>query len=310
MKDLVYAAKLIKNGNLVIFPTETVYGIGADATNYSACQKIYLFKERPLINPLIVHVNSIEHANTIGILNSEAKIIVEKLWPGPLTIVVPYANNYPIASNVTAGLNTIALRYPIHDVAQNLIKFAGVPIAAPSANVSGYISSTTSVQAKEFAQNKIYVIDNGDTTYGIESTILDFSGRELKILRYGFIAPSLIESILNKKVCFESSLHPKAPGMLSKHYSPKLKLRLNAEFLLSDELGLNFGDSNLQGEYSLNLSKNANLAEAAYNLYRMLYLLDIYGKKNNDYTGIAVATISNKGIGLAINDRLNRAAYK
>ncbi|WP_341788534.1 MULTISPECIES: L-threonylcarbamoyladenylate synthase [unclassified Rickettsia] len=306
------AVQFITSGKVVVFPTETVYGIGADATNQEACLKIFQFKNRPAINPLIVHVSSIEQAKEIGEFNYIAGKIAEKFWSGPLSIVVPLKENANIATAVTAGLKTIAIRIPSHPLALELIKQSGKSIAAPSANPSNYISPTRLDHVtKHFNDNEeIFILTDKhyQSKYGLESTIVDTTTDILTILREGFITAEVLEAALDIKIGKASkNINIKAPGMLEKHYSPIVPIRLNATNLNDKEIGLNFDDSNLKGEYSLNLSSKGDLTEAAANLYAYLRLLDDYAAAHNiEY--IAVAPIPSINIGVAINDRLKRAA--
>ena len=312
MHELIKAANIIKQGGIVAFPTETVYGLGADATNEQAVQKIFQIKNRPQINPLIVHVTNITQAESIAHFNDDAYTL-SQFWPGPLTIIAPLKLGHHIANSVLAGLPTIAIRVPAHDLARQLISLANCPIAAPSANPSGYISATNAGHvATDFADTEVFIIDDNNTLaiLGLESTIIDTTTATPTILRYGFITPEAIELALGKKI---TNLLPlqhliKAPGMLDKHYAPKTRLRLNADSMTTNEIGLNFGNSNLDGFYTINLSKTGNMMEAAANLYNFLRILDNYSL-NNSITQIAVATIPNHGIGFAINDRLKRAAF-
>lgn len=307
------AVQFIKSGKVVVFPTETVYGIGADATNNEACLKIFQFKNRPAINPLIVHVFSIEQAKEIGKFNDLATKIAEKFWPGPLSIVVPLKENANIAPSVMAGLNTIAIRMPSYPVALELIRQSGVPIAAPSANPSNYISPTNAEHVtKHFSENlEIFILapEIYQSEYGLESTIIDTTTINPTILREGFITAEILEEVLEVKVlkASETSDAVKAPGMLTKHYSPNTPIRLNATNLEDKEIGLNFGNSNLTGRFALNLSLKGDLIEAAANLYAYLRILDDYAAAH-DVRGIAVSPIPQVNIGAAINDRLKRAA--
>lgn len=301
------AAAIIKNGGVVAFPTETVYGIGADATNQSACLDIYKLKGRPSNNPLIVHVNSLEQVKLYTKFNENAQKL-SSFWPGPLTMVLKKVRNSGLAECVTAGLNTVAIRIPAHIIAKDLIELTKCPIAAPSANKSGRLSPTNYDHVYDDFKDRIAIIkDKNPSTYGLESTIIDLSAANPVILRFGFITPEMIEEALGKKVQIASKLSKvKAPGMLLKHYAPRTKLRLNASTLLKNEIGLNFAESSLVSAASLNLSINGNLAEAAANLFNYLHQLDKYAVKHKIRT-IAVAPIPNKSIGLAINDRLSRA---
>lgn len=305
------AVKFINSGKLVAFPTETVYGLGADATNEEACLKIFQFKNRPNINPLIVHVANIKQANEIGNFNQYARKIAEKFWPGPISLVVPLKASVRIAPSVTAGLQTIALRIPSYHLALELIRKSCVPIAAPSANPSNYISPTNVMHVQEHFSNNaeifILALEEYQSRYGLESTIIDTTAAVPTILREGFITADILQEFLGvevQKAVFSNII--KAPGMLAKHYSPKVPIRLNALNLEVDEISLNFGNSNLGGEFSLNLSSNSDLIEAAANLYAHLRMLDAYAV--NHHKRIAVAPISEINIGAAINDRLKRAA--
>lgn len=308
MKDLeiiAKAAQIIKLGGLVSFPTETVYGLGANAFSQEACLKIYEAKGRPSNNPLIVHVATLEQAEELAIFNEEAYLL-NSLWPGPLTMVLPKKNNSKLAPCVTAGLDTVAIRIPAHKVAKDLILQSGCPIAAPSANKSGYLSATSHEHVRNGFQNKeIFIIESKTTSlYGLESTIIDLSTNIPTILRFGFITPQVIEQIIGKEVAIATKFSAiKAPGMMHLHYAPTTPLRINAQFLEDGEIGLNFGDSKLDSKDSLNLSPSSNLSEAAANLFAYLHILDIYAQ-NNSIKKIAVAPVPNKSIGLAINDRL------
>ena len=307
MTNIKEAAHIIKNGGLVAFPTETVYGLGADATDQDACLQIYKAKGRPNHNPLIVHVSSIEEVEQFAKLNDRAYKLAE-FWPGPLTMVLHKTTGSQIADCVTAGLDTIAIRVPAHNIAMDLINQSGRPIAAPSANKSGGLSPTSYDHVYgDFADN-IMIIDSTErATYGLESTIIDLSSDIPTILRFGFITPEMIENSLGEKVAIASKLSKiKAPGMLLKHYAPRTKLRLNADAIRNNEVGLNFAQSNLNSKGSLNLSSEGDLAEAASNLFDYLHKLDKYAIENG-LDVIAVAPIPNNAIGLAINDRLSRA---
>jgi L-threonylcarbamoyladenylate synthase len=304
------AAGMVRNGKVVAFPTETVYGLGADATNEEAVKQIYFLKGRPSINPLILHVADLKSALKLAEFNKTAIKLAEYFWPGPLTIVSKLSSNTNIARQALAELDTIAIRVPSHKLALELLREAAVPIAAPSANPSGYISATRHEHvAEHFAKSDILVLeDPEECRYGIESTIIDTTTEIPTILRYGFITKETIEIVLNEPVQVGSSLmQVKAPGMLEKHYSPKTKLRLNATSLKDGEVGLNFGNSQLIGKGCLNLSSKGDVIEAASNLYDMLKQLDDYSKTHN-LDRIAVAEVLKTGVGLAINDRLQRAA--
>lgn len=296
MTNIKEAASLLLAGNLVAFPTETVYGLGADATSDVACAKIYQTKGRPSNNPLIVHVASIEAAHKIAIFNEAAEVLATKFWPGPLTLVLPLRADAGISKTVTAGLDTIALRIPSHKTALELIHATGKPIAAPSANPSGYVSPTSADHVRKNFSD-LYILEGSNSEYGLESTIIDLTAKPT-ILRYGFITPESLFEALGQEVVYTHGYdYLKAPGMMAKHYSPRARVRLNAAGLEHDEMGLGFG----MVDFDMNLSKQGSLIEAASNLFDMLQALDGRTK------AIAVAPIPDKGIGLAINDRLSRA---
>ncbi len=294
--SIAEAARLLISGDLVAFPTETVYGLGADAASDAACRKIYQLKGRPSNNPLIVHVANLEAAREIAVFNKAAELLATKFWPGPLTLVLQLHPHTKIAKTVTAGLDTIAIRIPAHEIALELIRATGKSIAAPSANPSGYVSPTSALHVRKHFPN-LYVLEGSNSEYGLESTIIDLTDKPT-ILRYGFITPEVLSEALGYEVAYNHSYEQiKAPGMLAKHYSPSAKVRLNVVSLEEGEVGIGFGDV----DFDLNLSKVGSLAEAAANLYDMLRVADSRAKH------IAIAKIPDEGIGLAINDRLSRA---
>jgi L-threonylcarbamoyladenylate synthase len=310
-KSIEFAAKAIAEGQIVAFPTETVYGLGCNALNDEACKKIFTLKGRPNFNPLIVHVNNLHEALKCADFGKDAIILAEKFWPGPLTIVAPVKHNSNIASSVLAGLNTIALRVPSSRTALDLIRLSGKPIAAPSANKSGQISSTqiNHVQ-KYFANDDIIILDDGSvkSEVGLESTIIDVMN--LEILRDGFIDIETLSNILNKKITrSKSPAQIKAPGMMEKHYAPKTNLIINSNHANDEDICLNFGNSNLNGVFNINLSKNGDLIEASHNFYSMLHILDEYAIEHN-IKNIIAAHIPAINIGIAINDKLIRASTK
>ena len=304
MISLKEAGEKLKSGEVVAFPTETVYGLGADATNEVACKKIYELKGRPPNNPLIVHIADKKDAYKYGEINAMAEKIIKNFWPGPISIVVRLGENSGICTIATAGLDTVALRMPDHPIALELIALSGRPIDAPSANISNYISPTEAKHVMESFGGKVAIIEGDKSAFGLESTIVDLSGAKPVILRYGFITPEAIAKVLGCEVRMRDKGRIIAPGMMQKHYSPKTPLRLNASKALNSEIGLGFGKSDIG---DLNLSHSGNLAEAAGNLYSMLRLLDAKALRQR-FEGIAISPIPNEGIGLAINDRLRRGA--
>jgi L-threonylcarbamoyladenylate synthase len=296
--DIERFAALLRAGELVAFPTETVYGLGADATNSNAVLKIYETKGRPRFNPLIVHVAELAMAWHLV----EISPLAEKLaafWPGPLTLVLPKRAAAGIPDLVTAGLDTVGIRIPAHPLALALIHAAGVPLAAPSANPSGRLSPTTAQQVVDGFKGRVPVLDGGPCIAGVESTILAVAGDTVTQLRPGAMSREEIEHLLGHPVAVaEPDAAIASPGMMASHYAPSAALRLNAAAPEPGEAYLAFGP--LAG--TLNLSPSGNLHEAARNLFSMLHTLDATAPR------IAVAPIPHRGLGEAINDRLNRAA--
>lgn len=305
-KKIDKAVRFLKKGETVVFPTETVYGLGADAENSRAIMKIYQRKKRPNFNPLICHFKNFESMKKHVLTTKEAKILSKKLWPGPLTIILKKKKNSSISNLVSKNLSTLACRVPSNIIAQKILKkFNGI-IAAPSANVSSKLSPTTKNHVIKNFGKKVYIIDGGITNYGIESTVVDLSKKKPRILRPGAIPNEVIKKILpntiEKNKSFKNII---SPGQLKKHYSPDIPIRLNIKRVKKNEALLNFGKNNLKSNMmQLNLSKKSNLKEAAKNLFKYLHKLD---KKK--FSGIAVAPIKNKGLGVAINDRLKRASF-
>jgi L-threonylcarbamoyladenylate synthase len=312
MNNISNGVSYIKHGCIVAFPTETVYGLGADATNDNACRRIFDLKGRQAINPLIVHIATLMSARLIGKFNDDAEKLAAAFWPGPLTIILPMNIKSNIAKSVSAGLKTIALRLPFHHIAHEFLALCECPIAAPSANPSGYISATTFEHVfGHFSQMRdVLILKNNQPTYGIESTIVDCSDKIITILRHGFITKHSIERVLGRTIQHNDDISQiKAPGMMAKHYAPITKVRLNATYLLDNEIGMNFGRNILTGTYCVNLNEDGNIIYAAANLYKMLRDLDNYAINHNN-VGIAIAPIPELGIGVAINDRLKRAACR
>jgi L-threonylcarbamoyladenylate synthase len=286
------AARLIAEGQPVAMPTETVYGLAADATNAEAVARIYEAKGRPSFNPLIVHVSDIAAAEEIGVFSKEAGQLAAQHWPGPLTLVVPLKPDAPVASLVTAGLSTIALRVPAHAAMQALLRATGKPLAAPSANASGSISPTRAEHVMKSLGGRIpLIVDAGRTERGLESTIVAATGGQLRLLRRGPLDIADVVEGEPGKV--------EAPGQLASHYAPSKPMRLDTTETEVDEFLIGFGD--MEGD--ANLSPSADLVEAAARLFDLLHLADASGKRR-----IAVAPVPDEGLGAAINDRLRRAA--
>jgi L-threonylcarbamoyladenylate synthase len=297
------AASLLEKGDLVVFPTETVYGLGGDARSDSAVAHIFAAKNRPTFNPLIVHTLNLESAAEFGFFNKTASALAQYFWPGPLTLVVPRKKEANLSLLAVAGLDTVALRVPSHPIAQALLKAFDNPIVAPSANKSGYLSPTEAWHVQNSLGREVpFIIDGGQTYRGLESTILQVMDEEVILLRHGALSQEDIEVFLGKKLSIKSSEEINAPGQLTSHYSPRLSLRLNVVDPRPGEAFIAFGQTDHLA--ILNLSEDANLREAAANLFSFLHNLDY----PDLYTGIAVAPIPKVGIGAAINDRLERAA--
>jgi L-threonylcarbamoyladenylate synthase len=300
------AARALAQGEIVAFPTETVYGLGANALDGNAVAKIFAAKERPRFNPLIVHVQGREEAEVYAIVDATARKLAQAFWPGALSLVLEKRAGCGIADLVTAGLGTIALRVPAHRVARALIAAAKLPIAAPSANRSGRVSPTTAAHvAAELGNIPAFILDGGPCQLGIESTVLSLVGDEPVLLRFGATPREEIERVLGQRVALAMPDAPIAsPGQLTTHYAPDTRLRLGATSVGSDEALLAFGKDVLKGAgVTINLSETADLSEAAAKLFGALRALDQAGA-----SAIAVMPIPNRGLGEAINDRLRRAA--
>jgi L-threonylcarbamoyladenylate synthase len=307
---LAQAAAVLLRGGLVAFPTETVYGLGADATDAEAVARIYAAKERPSFNPLIAHVDSFRTARNQGLFDETATRLAEAFWPGPLTLVVPVAPTCTISDLARAGLDSIGLRVPAHPLAHALLERTGRPVAAPSANRSGRVSPTDADHVLGDLDGRIdAVLDGGASQVGVESTIVSCLGGTPRLLRPGGVAREAIEALIGAKLetASETGSNPLAPGMLASHYAPRAQVRLDATRVQSGEAVLLFGAASLPGaataRLTLNLSNNGDLVEAAAHLFSYLRQLDASGAAT-----IAVSPIPETGLGEAINDRLRRAA--
>ncbi len=306
--SLARAAAILRDGGVVAFPTETVYGLGADATSAWAVARVYDAKGRPSFNPLIAHVADIESARREALLPSAAIALAEAFWPGPLTIVAPAAPGGTVCELARAGLPSVALRYPNHPVAQALILALGRPIAAPSANLSGHVSPVTAAHVQADLGGRVdMILDGGRAAGGLESTIVSFCAATPVLLRPGAIAREKIEKRLGAPLAAPARAAVLAPGMTASHYAPRARLRLEAHALDDGEGGLDFGGRlrvRAPPEAIMrDLSPASDLVEAAANLYAYLRELDARGVGS-----IAVAHIPERGLGEAINDRLRRAA--
>lgn len=301
------AAEYLRAGRLVAFPTETVYGLGADATNGRAVAAIYAAKGRPSFNPLIIHFADAEAAMEHTAFTPLARQLAAAFWPGPLTLVLERAPQSTLSELASAGLSTLAVRVPDHPVARALLAATGRPLAAPSANRSGRMSSTQAVHVlSDLGEAAALILDAGPTAHGLESTIIDARGDEAVLLRPGAVTAETIEAVLGRPLLRQgmSAEKPNAPGQLASHYAPDARLRLDARDVRTGEALLAFGPNVLPTRGPmLNLSPSGDLIEAAANLFASLRALDRSGAAT-----IAVMPIPDTGLGEAINDRLRRAA--
>jgi L-threonylcarbamoyladenylate synthase len=309
------AAHCLAGGGLVAFPTETVYGLGADATNADAIARLYQAKGRPAFNPLIAHVDGLAAARAIGEFGADAIALARAFWAGPLTLVVPKAPDCSVAELATAGLDTVALRVPAHPLAMALLRAFGKPVVAPSANLSGHVSPTNAAHVQSDLAGRIdLIIDGGPVAVGVESTIVGCFAEPM-LLRPGGLPRGEIERVLGRKLAeppaeTESpTAQPLAPGMLASHYAPRTRVRLDAVSVEPGEALLGFGPAFVPGSEAaravMNLSSRGDLAEAAAHLFGHLRALDAHAA-----TSIAVMPIPADGLGEAINDRLRRAAVR
>jgi L-threonylcarbamoyladenylate synthase len=318
------AAALIRAGGVVAFPTETVYGLGADAGDDRAVAAIFAAKDRPRFNPLIVHVADPAAAEAVARFDDRAHRLAETLWPGPLTLVLPRQAGAEVAPGrgvsllVSAGLDSVAVRVPAHPVAQALLRAAGRPIAAPSANRSGEVSPTTAQHVRDSLDGRIpLILAGGRAEVGLESTVVDLTGPVARLLRPGAVTAETLAAILGEPVetgaadapaadapaDAAGADRPRAPGQLASHYAPRARVRLHARAAEPDEALLTFGPDLRSGPRVANLSETGDLVEAAANLFAHLRRLD-----TPEVAGIAVVDIPEEGLGAAINDRLRRAA--
>jgi L-threonylcarbamoyladenylate synthase len=307
------AARSLAAGGLVAFPTETVYGLGADATNPAAIARLYQAKGRPAFNPLIAHVGDLSSARQIARFDATALALAETFWPGPLTLVLPKTPDCAVADLATAGLDTVAIRIPAHPVARDILRIFGGPVVAPSANLSGHVSPTTAAHVQSDLAGRIdLIVDGGAVAVGVESTIIGCFEQPM-LLRPGGVPRADIERLLGRALvqppedADSDNGQPLAPGMLASHYAPRTRVRLNVIHLEPGEALLAFGLGAISGidaaSTVMNLSERGDLAEAAANLFGYLRTLDTKGART-----IAVMPIPQDGLGEAINDRLRRAA--
>ena len=297
------AKKTLEQGKLVIFPTETVYGLGADATNIKAIRSIYKVKKRPISNPLICHFKNYDQVKDNFEINELDESLISLFWPGPMTIILKKKNTSKIKSLLSNNNDYVGCRIPNHKIALELLKSVNFPIAAPSANISTKISSTNSSHISEELKNNAYLLEGGSSKLGLESTVLHTFGKVIKILRLGSITiEEISDKLPDKKIIIENLNSIISPGNQLKHYSPNLPLRINVKKVKPNECLINFGENNLKSNIcEFNLSSTSNLNEASKNLFNYLHLIDKF-----QCMGIAVAPIPNYGLGKTINDRLVR----
>ena len=309
------AARLLAQGGLVAFPTETVYGLGADATNAAAIARLYQAKGRPAFNPLIAHVGDLAAARRIARFDAAAMALAGAFWPGPLTLVLPKTDDRPVADLATAGLETVAIRVPSHPVARQILRAFGKPVVAPSANLSGHVSPTTAAHVQSDLAGRIdLIVDGGPVEVGVESSIVGCFEVPM-LLRPGGLPRGEIERVLGRPLAQQredqagDSGQPLAPGMLASHYAPRTRVRLEAERVEPGEALLAFGPDAVPGVDAatsvMNLSERGDLDEAAARLFGYLRALDARGAR-----AIAVMPVPHHGLGEAINDRLRRAAVE
>ena len=303
--NMKQAAEVIKSGGLVAFPTETVYGLGANVYNAKAVAGIFAAKGRPTFNPLISHIADIDFLKSYVEVDERAWALANKFWPGPFTMVLKRKEHNTAIDLACAGLPTATVRMPNHPVALELIRLSGVPIVAPSANRSQTISPTTAEHVAESLGDKVdMILDGGKCEVGVESTIVDVTGKDVFLLRAGGVAKEDIEDFLHEKVFVSHGdpNKPSSPGQMLRHYAPEHRFRINVEEPEDGEFYIGFGNCR---NADINLSVNGDLREAAANLFAYMRKADsMAGEK-----GIAIAPIPEKGLGLAINDRIRRASY-
>lgn len=318
-KSITQAADILRGGGLVGMPTETVYGLAADARNGAAVAKIFAAKGRPSFNPLIVHVNHIDDIHEFADISQQDKILADSFWPGPLTLILNRRDKCELSELVSAGLPTVAVRIPAHQTARALIQECGFPIAAPSANKSGSLSPTSPAHVAQSLGNSVdLILADGMSAVGLESTVVDCTGDTHFILRPGGVTAEEITRVLGMDVEYFTQPEKgnvKSPGQLLKHYAPSIPVRLNAVDVREGEALLSFGSIKFMGVQGVggaadmaddrirHLSKDGDLYEAAANLFAMMRELD-----RPEHTAIAVMSIPDIGIGVAVNDRLKRAA--
>ena len=307
-ENIKKAAEVIKNGGLVAFPTDTVYGLGANVYDAKAVASIFAAKQRPAFDPLISHIANIDFLPEYAVVDSRVMDLAKYFWPGPLTFVLQRKDNNPALDLVCSGLPNIAVRMPNHQLALDLINASGVPIAAPSANKFKHISPTTAHHVADGLVNEVdMILDGGACKIGVETTIIDLTSSQIVILRAGGLSKEELEDFMGEKITLSkgNSETPSAPGQLLKHYAPKIPLRINVlpHEVKVNEFYIGFGNT---PDANLNLSTKGDLNEAASNLFAYMRIAEA----QSEYPAIAIAPIPQIGLGLAINDRITRASYK
>ncbi len=304
-KNIATAVKFLKKNHSIGVPTETVYGLAGNAYSKKSVKKIYKLKKRPFINPLIIHYYNLNQIKKDVYINEKFLKLYKSFCPGPITFILKKKNNSKISKFATANLNTVAIRFPKNKVIRKILKKTNFPLAIPSANKSSGVSPVVAKDvAEEFRKNLKFIFDGGKSKIGIESTVVDLTGKP-NILRPGIIDKKAIKKILKMKII--SSLNFKkirSPGLMKKHYSPGIPMKLNQKKIINNHAFITFGKKYKNSKNIFNLSKNSNLNEAAKNLYSTLRKI-----KKLRFKKIYVTKIPNKGIGVAINDRLKHAAY-
>ena len=303
-RNLKRAKKIIDNNNVIGLPTETVYGLAGNAYSNKAVKKIFKIKKRPSINPLIIHYKKLEDIKNDAIYNSNLVKLYKAFCPGPITFILRKNPKSRLSKIATARKKTVAIRFPKHRIAQNILKIINKPLAAPSANISTKLSSTCAKDVfDEFGKKIKIILDGGKCKIGLESTIIDLTGKP-SILRPGKITKEKIEKILRKKIKIRKNFKKiNAPGQLKLHYSPGIPVEINKKNIKKEQALIGFGKKFKIGKNYFNLSKKGSLKEAANNLYRTMREV-----KKRKFKSIAVIKIPNKGIGYAINDRLKKAS--
>lgn len=304
-EPLAEAVERLRAGGLVAFPTETVYGLGADATRDAAVAAIFATKRRPRFNPLIAHVADTQGARALVEVSPAAEALMARFWPGPLTLVLPRRADCPVSLLASAGLDSLAVRQPDHPLAAALLRAFGGPLVAPSANRSGRVSPTTADHVRqELAGSDVLVLDGGPCRVGLESTVVDLCETRPRLLRPGAVTREALEAVLGPLGDADPSARPRSPGQLESHYAPSLPVRLEATDARPGEALLSFGAADTTGYAAVYpLSETGDLLEAAARLFAGLRALD-----RPPHTAIAVSPIPERGLGEAINDRLRRAA--